>query len=81
MKPDYDMQLAHARDRHYEIDEELFKVEMKLNKAIENITAGLDADGKIQQAADELTRKAIELKAQLQKAAEEVALLETKVSE
>lgn len=81
MKPDYDMQLAHARDRHYEIDEELFKVEMKLNKAIENITAGLDAEGKIQQAADELTRKAIELKAQLQKAAEEVALLETKVSE
>lgn len=81
MKPDYDMQLAHARDRHWEIDEELFKVEMKLNKAIESITAKLDPDGKIQQAADELTRKAIELKAQLQEAAEEVAFLETKVSE
>lgn len=80
MSYDAEIKLAKARDRHYEIDEELFKVEMKLNKAIKNITEGLDPDGKIQEAADELTRKAVELKAQLQKAAEEVALLETKVS-
>ena len=81
MQTDPAMDLAKARDRRYNLEDELVKTEIKLNKAIKSISEGLDSSGGIQQAADELTRKAVEQKEQLRKADEEIALLETKVNE
>lgn len=79
MSYDAELTLAKARDRHHDLDNEIYQNEVKLKKAQENIKAGLDLTGQIEEHAQCLTQK-IELQyQQLQKMAEEIAVLETKV--
>lgn len=78
MTKDPEIELARLRDRPWELDNELFETETKLNKAIKSISEGLDTTGELQQIADELMRKATEQQAQLRKMDEESALAEAK---
>lgn len=79
MKNDPELELAKARDRHHDMDEQLYQTEVKLSKALQNIKQGLDLTGQIQTHADQLTQKVAAQKEQLQKMAEQIAVLETKV--
>ena len=78
MSKDPEMNLAKARDRHHDLDNELYQNEVKLKKAQENIKAGLDLTGQIEEHAQRITQKIELQKQQLQKMAEEIAVLETK---
>ena len=79
MSYDVEMKLAKKRDEHHALDEQLYQNEVKLSKAQESIKQGLDSTGQVQAHADKLTQKIADQKAQLQKIAEIIAVLETQL--